>query len=555
MGNKKKNNSKSNAAPKKEIPAPPEKKPGKLSVVLHILLLFISSLALTGGIYVSITYPNEKLEELLFYATNGADNSGAGPIIVAAVTVTAISALITAALTFIQYRKIEIKRKGKEPLRLFPKYRWLVSAILCVVFICVGLANVGFFRYIRTSVSSSEFFELHYVHPEDTEITAPENKRNILVIELESFETTLFTKEQGGIWEFDVMPELYELLGDEDAIFFASDDNVKGIESVFGSTWTTASLIANTAGLPFKVPFEMNNGYYSDNFLHGAYALGDILEDNGYRNVVISGSVTSFGGIGDYFKCHGDYDIIDGDSVEKHGFVLPESQENEWGFSDEANFKFAQDVIADLETETTPWHLLISTIDTHFSGYGYEADEEYGYEGSEKKFDRALNNYYATTARETVKFIKWLKEQDCYENTTVVIFGDHNNMLGSFCDEKYDDIRGRYNVILNSVVSTDNVKNRSFTAFDFYPTTLAAAGFEIDGERLGLGTNLFSDTKTISEKFGLDVVNEQLELRSDFYVNEIMGEDEYADLEERSQKKIEESIRKAEEESLAEANK
>ena len=35
-----------------------------------------------------------------------------------------------------------------------------------------------------------------------------------------------------------------------------------------------------------------------------------------------------------------------------------------------------------------------------------------------------------------------------------------------------------------------------------FPTTLAAMGFEIEGERLGLGTNLFSRVPTLCEKMG-----------------------------------------------------
>ncbi len=43
---------------------------------------------------------------------------------------------------------------------------------------------------------------------------------------------------------------------------------------------------------------------------------------------------------------------------------------------------------------------------------------------------------------------------------------------------------------------------RTYTTFDNFPTTLAAMGVTIEGNRLGLGTNLFSSEQTLSERYG-----------------------------------------------------
>ena len=43
-----------------------------------------------------------------------------------------------------------------------------------------------------------------------------------------------------------------------------------------------------------------------------------------------------------------------------------------------------------------------------------------------------------------------------------------------------------------------------------FPTTLASLGVEIKGERLGLGTNLFSEMPTFVELYGTDYVNGEL---------------------------------------------
>ena len=57
-----------------------------------------------------------------------------------------------------------------------------------------------------------------------------------------------------------------------------------------------------------------------------------------------------------------------------------------------------------------------------------------------------------------------------------------------------------------------------------FPTILSAIGGEIEGNRLGLGANLFSDEKTIVEKYGYEKVKEEICKRSDFYKNLIKNQ-------------------------------
>lgn len=71
--------------------------------------------------------------------------------------------------------------------------------------------------------------------------------------------------------------------------------------------------------------------------------------------------------------------------------------------------------------------------------------------------------------------------------------------------------RAIYNVIINSAVEADSTKNRKFVTMDFYPTILASLGVEIEGNRLGLGTNLFSKEKTLAEKYGYEKLFEELD--------------------------------------------
>ena len=57
---------------------------------------------------------------------------------------------------------------------------------------------------------------------------------------------------------------------------------------------------------------------------------------------------------------------------------------------------------------------------------------------------------------------------------------------------------------------------------DYFPTILASIGVKIEGNRLALGTNLFSDEKTLIEKYTYENVNTELSKYSKFYNSNIL---------------------------------
>ena len=123
------------------------------------------------------------------------------------------------------------------------------------------------------------------------------------------------------------------------------------------------------------------------------------------------------------------------------------------------------------------------------------------------------------------EFINWIQEQDFYNDTVIIIVGDHLTMQSDLyrdADSNYQ--RTVYNVIINSDIDTKYNKNRLFTTMDMYPTTLVALGATIDGNRLGLGTNLFSGKKTLIEELGYEYVDTELRKKSKFYDNYILGD-------------------------------
>ena len=112
-------------------------------------------------------------------------------------------------------------------------------------------------------------------------------------------------------------------------------------------------------------------------------------------------------------------------------------------------------------------------------------------------------------------FIEWLKKQDYYKNTTIVILGDHLSMSTSV--KLGNSERRIYNAFINSVVKKNNTTNRTFTNMDIYPTILASLGYELPDDKIALGTNLFSDKKTLAEEYGFYDFYNNMSATSSFY--------------------------------------
>jgi phosphoglycerol transferase len=76
-----------------------------------------------------------------------------------------------------------------------------------------------------------------------------------------------------------------------------------------------------------------------------------------------------------------------------------------------------------------------------------------------------------------------------------------------------------YNCFLNAATSSAQpTAGRCFTSLDMFPTILAAMGFTIEGERLGLGVSMFSSHPTLSETFGYSYLDQELNKFSEYYV-------------------------------------
>lgn len=491
--------------------------------VLHISILVIISAMIVGSFYLKIEYASESAEEFFFYFFNGVTKTDFNMFINAIKSCYLYFILIFLLLILLFYpikkdKIITIKKIQLYPIKIINNHKFIFTIILFFISSIIALNNIKFFGYLKNNIITSNFIENNYVAINKIDSTNKKTK-NLISIYVESLETTFFSKEHGGDWDYEVIEELYELYFLDEAIHFSSNDNNAGTLELNSTGWTTASVISSNTGLPFKVPINKNN-FSSKNFMNGSYALGDLLKDNGYTNEIISSAKTSFGGLNEFFVKHGDYNIIDIDTLKDYNLNIEKKDLSGWGFSDKYLFESAKKRLDLLSKSEKPFNLTLIGCDTH------PVDGNVFYY-TNNKFKNQYENVYATESKLIYDFIMWLKKQDYYKDTTIVIYGDHPSMQTKFFENKNKDIRKRYNLILNSSVSTNNVNNRKFTSIDLYPTTLAAMGFDIKDSQIALGVNLFSDKKTLVEKYGIKKVNKEIDKKSLFYNEKILGKNYY----------------------------
>ena len=364
--------------------------------------------------------------------------------------------------------------------------------------------------YIDGMLHASTFIEENYTDPADTVIGFPLKKRNLIYIFLESMELTFTDPENGGAFEKNLIPELTELAKTYEDFSGMDNPVLQGALPLYGTSWTMGAMFAQTAGLPLKIAIGGNMMDTQGSFFPGITTLGDILEEQGYHQVLMVGSDAEFGGRELYFREHGNYEILDYDYAKKHGWI-PEDYHVFWGFEDEKLFAFAKEELLRLAASGEPFNLTMLTADTHFED-GYVCrlcGDEFG--------EDQYANVFACSSRQVAAFVRWIQEQDFYENTTIVISGDHETMDRDFCrdvDKNY--FRKVYTVYINSAKEVTHPARRNYTTFDAFPTTLAALGAWIEGNRLGLGVSMYSWDKSLIEEYEAWYVNRELAKRSLF---------------------------------------
>lgn len=351
----------------------------------------------------------------------------------------------------------------------------------------------------------SEFYQKEYVNPVSAQIEFKE-KRNLILIFLESMEYNFQDSANGGNHPENLIPEISEYLKNEQSF-------IPGGVQVAGMGWTMADAVAKTCGIPLTFPPSIANSFKPlKSFLPGATCLTDILIGNNYNVIVSKGANLKFSGMDDFLNTHSapqafGYMEYSKDKERIRGDVV-----SEWGVKDSMHYELVKEHIDRLSKQDKPWALWFFTVNTHTPrgiidptcGIPENIPEE-----------RRLPAIIKCSSRQLDVFIKWAKTQEWFGNTVIAVMGDHAMMaapeLVGFRDTSFTHYW--LDFFINSSRIAENYK-RKFTSLDMFPTILESMGAVIPDGALGLGRSLYSNEPTLLEKYGADSLNKALGKRS-----------------------------------------
>lgn len=422
--------------------------------------------------------------------------------------------------TVIAYVIYQRKVRVSVSMRMFKKD---INVLLCVRFAVFFLSAalllntftfcdraLGISEWFGTQAKDTTIYEDHYTDPNDVLIEANGKTKNLIYIYIESGEITYASNGVGGSQSVNYIPNMTALALSGENVSFSNNEQLGGFIAPPKSGWTMAALYSTTTGLPFAFPADGNGMDKYEKFASGVTSLGDILQGKGYRQEFLCGSDANFAGRKDYFEQHGNYEIFDYFTAADKGYI-----DNDhyvwWGYEDYILYEIAKDEALRLADTGEPFNLTFLTVDQHHIG-GYVCPV------CGDDYDIDLANVLVCGDRLLKDFVDWCKEQDFYEDTVIVITGDHLRMDTVLVEDVPFAGRKVYNCFINSGRTPVSAQNRTFTTQDIFPTVLYAMGFDIEGDRLGIGTNLFSERHTLAEELGIEYYMNEINKPSLYYI-------------------------------------
>lgn len=448
-------------------------------------------------------FPLENTDAVIFTLTHNL--SGAGRFAISIVLEILKDSFVISLLTILVIIGISKIPKTKNKL----SFTRLTAAanIICFGLLAITIYNnVPISKYYQkwngtnNSFKSTNIYKTEYVNPDSVKIEFKE-KRNLILIFLESIEYNFQDSSNGGGLNQNLIPEITDYIKQEQSF-------IPGGTKIAGTGWTIADVIAKTCGIPMKKLSGIIEPKSLRKSPQHITCLTDILHNNGYSTTVSKGAQLSFAGMNVFINAHSiDYGY--GLDEYKRNWHVTGKVLNEWGVSDSAHYEFIKEHINKSAATEKPWAIWFITLNTHTP---YGATDPGCHISKDLPNTELIQSSIRCTSKQLDNFIKWAKAQEWYDKTTIAVMGDHASMSPSYMIGFKDFKQTHYwlNFFINSATSTTNYK-RSFTSLDMLPTILEAIGAKIPGRALGLGRSLYSLAPTLLEQYGLDSLNKALE--------------------------------------------
>ena len=461
-----------------------------LSKLCLFVTVFLGVLCLFLGLWVKKNFPNVTYEELLFFIYSPLAGCDVEIIKLFLVQCLFPSFSVTFCLVFLKQIVVLISKKYNF---------FLVLTSLTALF--VTAFQLYRYRGCPMQEEISSFYEQHYVSLQNTSLTFPKHKKNLILLFVESLEQTFSDKAFFGE---SLVPALDKLPG----VRFSSYQNG------FATGFTQGSLVAAFTGLAphGRYSSDMVNedgGYFFTNYLKGVDSLGKILQHAGYQTLYVSGGDSRFAGADVFLKNHGVSQIVDQNVIAQK---YPDFVANGWGYEDKDVLQVLKETVEKI-AKNQPFAIFTATLDTH------------AHHRLNGQVTHKSDNYYKDIIYHTdllvAGFVRWFQNQPQFSDTVVIVVGDHLRMYNDF---DMPEKRTIYNLFMNAPEPL-NV-NRSFTQIDLFPTILEAMGVKIKGHSLGLGVSVFSEKSTLLEEYGALYLQKEMRKNNKLFKKLWSGDDQ-----------------------------
>lgn len=296
--------------------------------------------------------------------------------------------------------------------------------------------------------------------------------KNLIVIQIESLQEFALDLEYNNQI---VTPNLDKLINDKSSIYYDEYYQLIGRGNTSDTEFVSHNSVYPSMGEPSYVEYEENT----------FYGLPWLLRDNGYTAWSMHGYEKEFWNREKAYVNQGFQRFV---SEEDYKF----DEVIGFGLRDEDFFQQSIEYIKELDkVDDNPFYAFLITLTSHAP---YKMDEKYQHlELKEEDEDTLLGNYLQSihyTDKHLGEFIENLKEEGLYDDSVIVMYGDHfaigntqepvKTRMTEFLGEEYD-FDSMTNIPLIITIPGEDIKatnSKIGSPLDFYPTMANIMGYE-----------------------------------------------------------------------------
>ncbi|MFA9556422.1 LTA synthase family protein [Evansella sp. AB-rgal1] len=324
---------------------------------------------------------------------------------------------------------------------------------------------------------------MKYSTSPSSEFYAKGKDMNLIVVSLESLENFVIGETINGE---EITPFLNELI--EDSFYF---DNFY-YQTGQGKT-SDAEFMMNNSLYPLG-----RGAVFHTNDSNEYKALPEILSEKGYSTAAFHANDKTFYNRDVMYENLG-YDKYY--SIEH--YEVTEENSVGWGLKD---IDFVEQTIEYIKDIPQPFYSTLLTLTNHFP---YELDEKDHFIPPYESDSEILSRYFPTvryTDEAMRVLVERLKEEGLYENTILVLYGDHygladthNEAVGEFLGKEITPIEAvkleRVPLIIHIPGMNGNTISTVSGQIDVMPTVLNLLGIQEQFDQIMFGSDLFSEEK------------------------------------------------------------